>query len=64
MNILITTGDSRLLEPCFRLRFNNVDKLKVGIFNTEKEEEIFSLENVDDLFSYADSLKNTLKSYD
>ncbi|WP_333795828.1 type I restriction endonuclease [Rheinheimera sp.] len=56
--------DNNNRKPLCRLRFNNVDKLKVGIFNTEKEEEIFSLENVDDLFSYADSLKNTLKSYD
>lgn len=56
--------DNNNRKPLCRLRFNNVDKLKVGIFNTEKEEEIFSLENVDELFNYADSLKNTLKSYD
>lgn len=56
--------DNNNRKPLCRLRFNNVDKLKVGIFNEAKDEEIFSLDNVDDLFSYADSLKNTLKSYD
>lgn len=56
--------DNNNRKPICRLRFNNVEKLKVGIFNEAKEEEIFSLDCVDDLFNYLDNLKRTVISYE
>jgi len=47
----------------FRLRFNNAQKLRLGLFNEKKEEELVTLESIDDIFNYADRLKSTVFSY-
>ncbi|MEI6739552.1 MAG: type I restriction endonuclease [Gemmatimonadaceae bacterium] len=47
-----------------RLRFNNLQKLRLGLLNEKKEEEIITLEAVDDIFNYADRLKATVMLYD
>ncbi len=44
-----------------RLRFNNTEKLAVGIFNEKKEEEKIPLTHLDDLYSIADKLKATVR---
>jgi hypothetical protein len=46
-----------------RLRFNNIQKLKLGIFNTQKEEEQVTLESVDDLYNYAEQIRATVTAY-
>lgn len=43
-----------------RLRFNNTEKLCLGIFRSNKEEERISLDSIDDLFDHADALKATV----
>lgn len=55
--------DDNNRKPICRLRFNNAQKLRLGLFNENKEEEIISLESVDDIFNYADRLKATVESY-
>lgn len=55
--------DDNNRKPICRLRFNNAEKLKVGIFNDKKEEEIVSLESVDEIYNYAEQLKATVASY-
>lgn len=55
--------DNNNRKPICRLRFNNSEKLKLGYFNDNKEEEIVSLESVDDLFNFVDKLKATVQSY-
>lgn len=50
-------------KPICRLRFNNAQKLKIGIFNDKKEEEILSLESVDGIHELANQLKSTVASY-
>lgn len=55
--------DDNNRKPICRLRFNNVQKLKLGVFNANKEEEQFALESVDDLYNYADKLNATVASY-
>lgn len=50
-------------KPICRLRFNNAQKLKIGIFNDKKEEEILSLESVDGIHELANQLKSTVTSY-
>lgn len=55
--------DDNNRKPICRLRFNNAQKLRLGLFNEKKEEEIIALENIDDIFNYADRLKSTVLSY-
>ena len=55
--------DDNNRKPLCRLRFNNAQKLSLGIFNDKKEEERFALEGVDDIYNYSEQLKNTLNSY-
>lgn len=55
--------DDNNRKPLCRLRFNNTQKLRLGIFTGKKEEELFSLDAVDDIFNYADKLRKTVLSY-
>jgi hypothetical protein len=55
--------DDNNRKPVCRLRFNNKQKLQLGIFNGAKEEERISIESVDDIFNYSEQLKATVASY-
>jgi hypothetical protein len=48
-------------KPICRLRFNNTEKLAIGIFNDKKEEEKVPLSQLDDLYTLADRLKATVR---
>ena len=52
--------DDNNRKPLCRLRFNNTQKLRLGVFNEKREEVLMALESVDDIFNYADELKATL----
>jgi len=53
--------DDNNRKPVCRLRFNNLQKLSLGLFNDKKEEERVSLEHLDDLYKYAEQLKATIQ---
>ena len=53
--------DDNNRKPVCRLRFNNLQKLSLGLFNDKKEEERVSLEHLDDLYKYAEQLKATVQ---
>jgi hypothetical protein len=55
--------DDNNRKPICRLRFNNTEKLAIGLFNSKKEEERMPLENLDDLYNYAAQLNTTVLSY-
>lgn len=55
--------DDNNRKPICRLRFNNAQKLRLGLFNEKKEEDLVTLESIDDIFNYADRLKATVLSY-
>ncbi|ROH86768.1 restriction endonuclease [Stagnimonas aquatica] len=55
--------DDNNRKPICRLRFNNTQKLRLGLFNAQKEEEQVSLESVDDIYNYADQIRATVASY-
>jgi predicted type IV restriction endonuclease len=55
--------DDNNRKPLCRLRFNNLQKLRIGLFNDKREEELEPLEGVDDIFNFTDRLKATLISY-
>lgn len=42
---------------------NNPQKLKIGLFNEKKEEEVLTIESLDDIFNLADRLKATVAGY-
>lgn len=49
--------DDNNRKPVCRLRFNNTQKLRLGLFNAAKEEELVSLDSVDDIFNFAEQLR-------
>lgn len=49
--------DDNNRKPICRLRFNNVQKLSIGIFNEKKEEVRLNLETIDDLYNHEELLK-------
>lgn len=55
--------DDNNRKPLCRLRFNNTQKLRLGLFNDKKEEEVINLESVDDIFNFAGRLRETATSY-
>lgn len=55
--------DDNNRKPICRLRFNNTQKLKLGFFNAQKEEELVSLESVDDIYNYAEQIRATVAAY-
>lgn len=55
--------DDNNRKPICRLRFNNVQKLRIGLFNDAKEEEQFPLESLDDIYNFAAQLRNTVSVY-
>jgi hypothetical protein len=55
--------DDNNRKPLCRLRFNNSEKLAVGLFNDKKEEEKHPLTQVDDLYNHADALRAALSQY-
>ena len=56
--------DDNNRKPLCRLRFNNLSKLRIGIFNDNKEEEILELASLDDIFNLEAKLKKTVSSYE
>jgi hypothetical protein len=55
--------DDNNRKPICRLHFNNIEKLRIGFFNENKEEELIAIDGVDDIFNYADRLKTTVLPY-
>lgn len=55
--------DDNNRKPICRLRFNNTQKLRLGVFDEKREEVLVSLDSVDDIFNHAEQLKATLASY-
>jgi hypothetical protein len=52
--------DDNNRKPICRLRFNNSNKLCIGLFNERKEEERVFIEVVDDIHNFSDRLKATV----
>lgn len=52
--------DDNNRKPICRLRFNNTDKLAIGIFNDKREEERILLSHLDSLYEHADKLRATV----
>ncbi len=55
--------DDNNRKPLCRLRFNNLQKLRIGFFNDKREEVQKPLDGIDDIYGFTDLLKATLASY-
>jgi hypothetical protein len=55
--------DDNNRKPICRLRFNNAQKLAIGLFNDKKEEEWVVLESMDDLYGHVEQLKAAVLSH-
>lgn len=61
--------DDNNTKPIIRLHFNNMERLKISVFdnpgNTAGErEEVISIESINDIYNYADRIKETLDVYE
>jgi predicted type IV restriction endonuclease len=56
--------DDNNRKPICRLRFNNLQNMRLGTFNEKKEEVIQQLESIDDIFNFADHLRATVSAYE
>lgn len=55
--------DDNNRKPICRLRFNNCQKLRIGLFGEKKEEELFPIESVDDIYNFSAQLKSAVSAY-
>ncbi|WP_213780128.1 type I restriction endonuclease [Caballeronia sp. dw_276] len=55
--------DDNNRKPVCRLRFNNENRLVVGLFNENKEEDKILISDLDQLFDFGDRLKACVASY-
>jgi hypothetical protein len=55
--------DDNNRKPICRLRFNNTERLVLGLFDANKDEQKVSLSSLDDIFNYAEQLKVTALAY-
>ncbi|MCK1801452.1 type I restriction enzyme HsdR N-terminal domain-containing protein [Brevibacterium sp. R8603A2] len=46
-----------------RLRFNNTDRLRVGLIKEDKSEDVRDLDRVTDLYSFADQIREAARRY-
>lgn len=56
--------DDNNRKPICRLRFNNVQKLRIGVFDAQREEAQYPIESVDEIFNFAEQLRATVAAYD
>ena len=54
--------DDNNRKPVCRLRFNNPQKLRIGLFGDNKEEEQVAIETVDDIYNFAAQLRATVSA--
>lgn len=55
--------DDNNRKPICRLNFNNPKRLRISIFNESKEQIVFDLSVIDDIFNYSEQLKESVKSH-
>jgi hypothetical protein len=55
--------DDNNRKPICRLRFNNTEKLSLGLFSDKKEEERIPLASLDDIYAHAERLRATVGTH-
>jgi len=55
--------DDNNRKPICRLRFNNAQKLVLGLFNEKREEEKVAIDAVDDIYTFSERLKTSVVFY-
>lgn len=58
----ILVDDNNRQTIC-RLRFNNVARLRLGLFDSERTERIHELDRVEDIYLYADQIEEAVRAY-
>jgi hypothetical protein len=56
--------DDNNRKPICRLRFNNLQKLRIGVFDAQREEVQYPIDSVEEMFNFADQLRATVAAYD
>jgi hypothetical protein len=56
--------DDNNRKPICRLYFHDQEKLRLGLLSAAKEEERVPLQRVDDIYKYADRIREVVRGYD
>jgi len=56
--------DDNNRKPICRLRFNNLQKLRIGVFDAQREEVLYPIDSVDEICNFAEQLRATVAAYD
>lgn len=55
--------DDNNRKPICRLYFNSAKNLSIGLFNADKVEEKIKIQNLGDIYGYADRIEAAVKAY-
>lgn len=55
--------DDNNRKPICRLRFNNRERLRLGLFDAKKAEQVVLLETPDDIYNYTAQLHAVVLTY-
>lgn len=55
--------DDNNRQTICRLRFNNVNRLRLGLIDAERSEEVHELERVEDIYKYADQIREAVRAF-
>lgn len=58
----ILLDDNNRQTVC-RLRFNNVNKLRLGILDEDRAETVYELERVEDIYKYAEQVREVVRRF-
>jgi len=56
--------DDNNRKPICRLHFNNLERMQIGLFDKDKNEERYPIDTLDGIYQFADRLKETAGFYD
>jgi hypothetical protein len=55
--------DDNNRQTICRLRFNNLNRLRFGLLNEDRTETAYDIERVEDIFKYADEIRDVVKRF-
>lgn len=55
--------DDNNRQTICRLRFNNVSRLRFGLFDSERSEVVYEIDRIEDIYKYADQIREAVRGF-
>ena len=55
--------DDNNRQTICRLRFNNVSRLRIGLFDAERAEVVYEIDRIEEIYQYADQIRETVRGF-